>query len=204
MEKLKNLDVTFVAGLSMDGGTTNDEFYNTMNNRYCLDKKLEAIANLNKYGIKRVALSAIIVRGFNEQVIGELIELGNKYPDNVKYIHFRSAAMTGRWANTEPYTQAELRELMKAYYPEDVLVQKDLLQEIHCIPEDNRDCCFRFRPTRRMQVSLIEFASEKSQRCPKRGKLLPGSFKIQPFYENMVKVGDVLADDFGEITTVTL
>jgi len=161
------------------------------------------MANLDKYGIKRVAISAIIVRGYNEQVIGELIELGDKYPDTVKYIHFRSAVMTGRWANTEPYSQAELRELMKAHYPEDALVQKNLLQEIHCMPEDKRDCCFRFRPTRKMQISLVETASDNSQKCPKRGKLLPGEFTIQPFYENMVKVGEVLADDFGEITTTT-
>ena len=202
MEKLKALDVAYIAGLSMDGGTTNDEFYKVMNNRYCRDKKLEAMANLSKYKIKRVALSAIIVRNFNEQVVGELIELSNQYPDTIKYIHFRSAAMTGRWVKTTSYTQAELKRLMESYFPSNVVVQKKVLQEIHCQPEDDRNCCFRFRPNRKMQISLIEFASEKSQRCPKRGKLLPDNFKIQPFYENMVKVGSVLAKDFGDVAII--
>lgn len=202
MDKLKALDVPYIAGLSMDGGSTNDEFYNTMNNRYCLDKKLEAMHNLHIYGIKRVALSAIIIRGYNEQVIGELLALAEKYPNNVKYIHFRSAAKTGRWAETEPYTQAELRDLLEEYYPKELVVQKNILQEIFCTTEEGGDCCFRFRPNRKLQIALIEFASEKSQRCPKRGKLVLGTLKIQPFYENMVKVGDVLAEDFGEIATV--
>ena len=199
MRKLQAVDVNFVAGLSMDGGTTNDGFYEVMNNRRCLDKKMQAMHNLHEYAIKRVALSAIVVRDYNEQVIGELIGLADRYPDCVRYIHFRSAAKTGRWAETEPYSQHELREAMAPHIDPQKLVQEGILQEIHCTPEEGGECCFRFRPNRRLQISLIEFASEKSQRCPKRGKLLPGSFRIQPFYENMVRVGDVLADDFGEM-----
>lgn len=119
MKKLQALDVTFIAGLSMNGGTTNDDFYEVMNNRRILDKKMEGLTNLIEYGIKRVALSAIVVRGYNEQVIGELIELAEEYPNSVKYLHFRSAAMTGRWVNTEPYTAAELKQLMRPYFPKE-------------------------------------------------------------------------------------
>jgi len=202
MQKLQALDVAFIAGLSMDGGTTNDDFYEVMNNRRCLDKKMEGLTNLIEYGIKRVALSAIVVRGYNEQVIGELIELTEKYPNKVRYLHFRSAAMTGRWVNTEPYTAVELKQLMRPYFPKEKIVQKGVLQEIFCTPDKGNDCCFRFRPTRKLQISLIEFASENSQRCPYRGKLLPDDFRIQPFYENMVKVGEVLASDYGEVVGV--
>ncbi len=198
MEKLQALDVTFSPGLSLDGGSSSEEFYEILNNKRCLSKKMKALDNLHKYGIGRVCLSAIITRGVNEVVIGELLELADRYSDVVRYIHFRSAAMVGRWANTQPYTAAELTELMRPYFTAEQL-QPKCVAEIFCTPEEGGDCCYRFRPNPRLQISLIEFATEKSAHCPKRGKLLPDSFRIQPFFQNMMDVGDALSVDFGEV-----
>lgn len=196
--RLQALDVSFSSGLSMDGGTTRDDYYEILNNKPCLATKLQALENLYRHGIGRVCLSAIITRGVNESVIGELLELADKYSEVVRYIHFRSAAMVGRWAQTLPYTAAELRELMRPYFSAEQL-QPRCLMEIFCTPEEGGDCCYRFRPTPRLQISLIEFATTKSARCPKRGKLLPDNFRIQPFFQNMINVGDALAERYGEV-----
>ena len=198
MRELSEVEDTFVAGLSMDGGTTQEEFYEIMNNRACMETKLKGLENLRAHGIKRVCLSAIITRGLNESVIGELLALADEYSDVVRYIHFRSAAMVGRWANTLPYTQAELIELMRPHFSKQQM-DPNCLGEIFCTEEEGGDCCFRFRPTKRLQVSLIEFATEKSSRCHKRGKLSMDDFTIQPFFENMMKVGDELTEQFGEV-----
>ena len=198
MQKLQSLDFSFSPGLSLDGGSTNDDFYEILNNKRCLSTKMKALQNLQEYGIGRVCLSAIITRGVNESVVGELIELAEKYSDVVRYIHFRSAAMVGRWANTLPYTSAELFELMKPHFTEEQLKPK-CVAEIHCPPESGNDCCYRFRPNNRLQISLIEFATSKSANCPFRGKLLPDNFRIQPFFQNMIDVGDALSEEFGEV-----
>jgi molybdenum cofactor biosynthesis enzyme MoaA len=198
MRELSAIDEIFVAGLSIDGGTTQEKYYEILNNRACLETKLKALENLRACGIRRVCLSAIITRGVNESVIGELLTLADEYSDIVRYIHFRSAAMVGRWADTLPYTQAELIDLMRPHFTEQQM-NPSCLREIFCTKEEGGECCFRFRPTRRLQISLIEFATEKSSRCPKRGKLSMDNFTIQPFFENMMKVGDELTEQFGEV-----
>jgi len=106
--------------------------------------------------------------------------------------------MVGRWADTPPYTATELTELMRPHFTAEQL-KPGCIAEIFCTPEEGGDCCYRFRPTPRLQISLIEFATEKSAHCPKRGKLLPDSFRIQPFFRNMMAVGDALAAVFGEV-----
>ena len=61
MEELAHWSGKVSVGLSMDGGTLDNRFYTLLNNRDCLDSKLQALENLNRHGIKRVCLSAIIV-----------------------------------------------------------------------------------------------------------------------------------------------
>lgn len=198
MERLQGLGVSFSPGLSMDGGCRHNDIYELMNNRRCLEQKLAALENLHRFGIGRVALSAIIVRGVNEAVIGEILELAGRYSDVVRYVHFRSTAKVGRWIDTEPYTTAELKALIRPFFSKEQLRPRSLL-EISCTPEEGGDCCYRFYPHRLLHVSLIEFASEKSARCPHRGKLLNEGFTIQPFFENMINVGKVLAEQYGEV-----
>jgi len=84
MEELTHWSGKVSVGLSMDGGTLDNRFYTLLNNRDCLGSKLQALENLHRYGIKRVCLSAIIVRNENERVIGELYEAANRYSDVVR------------------------------------------------------------------------------------------------------------------------
>lgn len=184
-------------GLSMDGGTRDNHFYELLNNRACLDAKLEALENLRRHGIGRVCLSAIIARGENERVVGELLDVARRYDDVVRYIHFRSAAMVGRWVNTAPYSLEELKRLTGPHFDADAFAPRSL-REINCNGGDG-ECCYRFRPTPRLQVSLIEFATERSARCPNRGKLLPEGFLIEPFFANMIEAGKTFAIHHGEV-----
>lgn len=187
MEELARWSGKVSAGLSMDGGTLDNRFYSLLNNRDCLDSKLQALENLHRYNIKRVCLSAIIVRNMNERVIGELYEAANRYSDAVRYLHFRSAAAIGRWLDTQPYTLEELKRLTRPYFADEDFAPR-CLREINCNGGDG-DCCYRFRPNPRLQISLIEFATERSAQCPNRGKLLPEGLLIEPFFANMIEKG---------------
>lgn len=198
MEGLKAVGGGFCPGLSIDGGTEREDFYELMNNQRCLRQKLAALENLHQYAIGRVTLSAIILRGVNECVVGELLELARRYSDVVRYIHLRSAGKIGRWIDTEPYSLAELKELCRPYFTAKQF-QPKAAGEICCPPDGGRDCCYRFRPAARLQISLIEFATPKSAGCPKRGKLLAEGFLIQPFFENIIATGEMLGGQYGEI-----
>jgi len=198
MEKLQKLQVQFSPGLTMNGGYSRDDVYGLIDNRRCLAQKLAALEALRSYGIGRVALSAIVVRGMNEYVVGELLELADRYSDIVRYVHFRSAAKVARWVDTEPYRTAELKELLSYYVDPGQALGSNTLEH-SCDHRNDRDCCDRISANRLLQVGLIEFASEKSERCPIRGKLMNNTFTIQPFFENMIRAGDSMAAEFGEV-----
>lgn len=197
LDRLEAWSGRVTAGLSMDGGTQNNDFYLLLNNRPSLEQKMTALENLHRRGISRVCLSAIIMRGENERVIGELLELARRYQDVVRYIHFRSASMVGKWVDTLPYSLDELKDLARPYFGHSQFLPK-CISEINCNRGDG-ECCYRFRPTPRLQVSLIEFATERSAQCPRRGKLLRGSFEIEPFFANMISTGEFTAERFGEV-----
>lgn len=199
VRELKRLQVTYAPGLTMDGGYSGREIYEKMNGGDYLDRKLQALENLDRHDIRRVTLSAIITRGINESTIPELIALADRYKKVVRYIHFRTAAKIGRWVDTEPYTLAELKELVRPYFTAPAF-QPKCVREISCPPEAEKDCCYRFHPTRRLQVSLIEFATPKSAACKKRGKLLDQSFTIQPLFKNMIETGKIMARQPGATT----
>jgi len=198
MQRLARYSGKITVGLSMDGGTAGEKFYRLLNNRDCLGFKLQALENLHRYGIKRVCLSAIIVRGENERVIGELYEAARHYSDSVRYIHYRSAAMIGRWINTEPYSLEDLKRLTRPYFTEEAF-SPGCLREINCNGGDG-ECCYRFRPEPRLQISLIEFATTRSAKCPYRGKLLQEGFFIEPFFANMIKCNSASAARQGEVS----
>jgi len=183
LKELKRSGTAFTLGLSLDGGYANKHAYEVINGCDCLQQKLEAFNSLISYKLGRVGLAAIIVRGLNEDVIPQLVALA-KQNTIVRYLHFRNAGKVGAWLDTEPYSINELKGLVRHNFSEDEFKPK-CVRELHCPPESGNECCYRFRPTDRLQISLIEFNSERSARCQKRGRLTNNSYYIQPFFDSM-------------------
>ena len=181
---LHELHAGFSLGISMDGGTGNAKAYEMIAGRDCLKEKLEAFAALVQHRHYRICLTAIIVRGLNEDVIGQLIGLAKEHPEAVRYIHLRNAGRTGAFLDTEPYSLDELKALVRPHFSAEQFLPR-CIGELFCPPESGRDCCYRFRPTPRLQISLVEFASEKSANCPKRGRILLGSDRILPLFHSI-------------------
>ena len=179
-----NFDARFILWLSLDGWSSRNDVYQQINNEPCLGWKMKALETLDTHFPGRVEISAIIVRGLNEGVVPELLELAERHPRSVRYIHFRTAAKTGRWGETDPYTLEELKEIVRPYATVDQF-QPQCLWEPHCAPDQGCGGCYRFRPTSRLQISLIEFASPRAAACPQRGKLVDRQFLVQSFFENI-------------------
>jgi molybdenum cofactor biosynthesis enzyme MoaA len=183
LRELKRRGTTFALGLSMDGGYTDRHAYEVINGCDCLRQKRDAFHSLISYRLGRVGLSAIIVRGLNEEVIPQLVELAKRNAV-VRYLHFRNAGKVGRWLDTEPYSIGELIRLVRPYFSEEEFAPK-CVQEPYCPPESGNECCYRFRPTGRLQVSLVEFNSDRAAMCQKRGRLVDDSYIIRPFFVSM-------------------
>jgi len=188
---LADLDARFILGLSLDGGASRDAVYYRINNEHCLGWKMKALETLDKYFPSRVEISAIIVRGLNEDVVPELLALADRYRGIVRYIHFRTAAKTGRWGETAPYNLEELKEVVRPHFTPEQF-QPQCLWETHCAAGQGCGACYRFRPTPRLQISLVEFATPRAASCFKRGKLVDRVFIVQSFFENILHNSETL------------
>jgi molybdenum cofactor biosynthesis enzyme MoaA len=193
VKALADLDARFILGISLDGGASRDDVYQQINNERCLGWKMKALDTLDKHFRGRVEISAIIVRGLNEDVITELLALADCYPKTVRYVHFRTAAKTGRWGETAPYTMEELKKLVRPHFTEEQF-RPQCLWEPHCGPGEGCGACYRFRPTSRLQISLIEFATRRAAACHKRGKLVDQQFLVQSFFENIMHNSESLME----------
>ncbi len=182
--KIKQSGARFSSGISMDGGYANRRAYEVINSGDYLQEKLNAFQALVDSGLTRICLSAIIVRGFNEDVIPQLVELALKNPKAVRYIHIRNAGNVGRWEETEPYKIDDIKRMTRDLFTEEQFEQR-CVAELHCSPTSGRDCCYRFRPTPRLQISLLEFFTKQASLCPKRGRVKVGSDRIEPLFLSM-------------------
>jgi molybdenum cofactor biosynthesis enzyme MoaA len=184
LKVLKDEGISLSLGISMDGGYLNRNAYVLINGQDCLADKVRAFDTLVDSGLGRVCLMATIYRGVNENVIPQLILLADKHPQAVRYIHFRNATKVGVWQETNPYTIEEMKALVCSHFSQEQF-QPRCLREVYCSPEEKRQCCYRFRPNKRLQISLIEFNSQRSACCPKRGRVVNGVNGIQPFFMSM-------------------
>jgi molybdenum cofactor biosynthesis enzyme MoaA len=193
VKALADLDARFILGLSLDGGSSRDDVYHTINNEHCLGWKMKALETLDKHFPGRVEISAIIVPGLNEDVVPQLLELAGRHHQIVRYIHFRTSAKVGRWGETPPYTLEQLKDIVRPFFTEEQF-QPQCLWETSCAPGEGCGGCYRFRPTPRLQISLVEFATQRAASCPKRGKLVDRKFLVQSFFENIMHNSETLMD----------
>ncbi|MCE5195158.1 MAG: radical SAM protein [Nitrospiraceae bacterium] len=182
--KIKRSGVRFSIGISMDGGYANRHAYEMINGRDCMQLKLDSFKAMVNSGLGRMSLTAIILRGLNEDVIPQLIELALKNDRSIRYVHFRNAGNVGRHKETKPYSIEELKDMTRVLFNEHQFQQR-CIGESHCSLETGRNCCYRFRPTDRLQISLLEFYTEKAFLCHKRGRIKVGSRKIEPLFFSM-------------------
>ena len=158
--------------MTCDGGSNRD-IYKKMNGSDCYETKMKTLYNLLNSTIKHVAIGAIIIRGLNEFVIKEFVDLA-KIKKNIKFLKFRTVGKVGRHIETNPYTIPELKSLLHQYIPVS-----------ECALKDCNQCgsCYRIIHNG-LYISIIEFASAQSAKCNKRGQILDG-FNVERFFQHM-------------------
>lgn len=84
--------------LQFDGVT--DDVYRRTRGEALLAKKLQCVENCRKFGIK-ICLVPTVVRGINEQQIGDIVRFALRNVDTVTAISFQPVAFTGRLNRNE-------------------------------------------------------------------------------------------------------
>jgi len=182
-KNLKDLKIPVVIALSFDGGLV-EKYYEEINNRKCLDFKLQALENMENLGYKRVVLCTTLVRGLNEEVIPQVLEVANKHKC-VKYIHYRSQLHLSNWIQEKEYNLKEIEELVSSYIPEWNNPFRIARDGITAPPGKKcRYCCKSYWVRPDLQISLIDAAGQNIRRCHMRGKL-NDDFTLTSFFESM-------------------
>lgn len=202
--EVKALGIPLVIGMSMDGGRADNAVYREIVNADCAKAKMRALDNMAVAGFKRVAIGAIVVRNLNEAVMPDLISVARDYAETVRYVHFRTAGAVGRWNEIygRPYSAEDLKGLLRDHLGEDAVDRPYRMVRDGVHPSGGsvplqaktpervcRGCCYEFWLDPSLQVSLIEFASENSALCWRRGKLA-NDFTVQPFFDHMIKFSE--------------
>jgi cyclic pyranopterin phosphate synthase len=77
---------------------------------------LEGIAAAQRVGFTRTKLNAVVIRGFNEDELADLIDFGRAHDVEVRFIEYMDVGGALRWSKNQVYSRAEmLRELEKRY-----------------------------------------------------------------------------------------
>ena len=169
------MNIPFGIAISFDGGISNNDVYQIVNNEPCAEWKMQALENLARLNFKRVAICAILIRGLNEFVVPDLIEMQKMYPKTVKFIHFRSMGKLGRFIDIEPYTVKEMAEVLQNHVDFVHGIKRAIFTECIGCPGCDR------RVIDGLEYALVGFPNYD---CKMRGHLLP-EFKVKQFFETI-------------------
>ena len=197
--KLVNLSI------SLNGGFYNDSWYEAIDHGISHRKnKVKGLENVIEAGFKRICINAIIVKNLNEGVVKEFYDKATSLPLGViSNIRFRCAAKQGRYVEDlyeDPesqvsYTGVQLNEYIKTVIPEANNPLHWIRDGIH--PSDgagNRlnnpllkcnQCCMMYYIKPKLWVATVEFGSENSTRCWRRGQYINSTHTIQPTHHYM-------------------
>ena len=205
-QEIKDLGIpTLVPGLSMNGGRDRDDWYAEIDNAHCSKIKVQALENLINVGFRKIHISAIVIRDFNEGVIKDLYDISKQYPQ-IKNIHYRTAGDVGRWNEKfgKPYTAAELQEVIASIIPEAVSPIKWIRDGFNPsnirgkhLNDSNlkcRGCCREYYCNPNLHIKVVEFGTDNAGKCWYRGKLNPDG-TIQSFFDGMREFTKEITND---------
>jgi len=165
--------------IPISGGTDPELNAIIFNDEDAYKFKIKALDNLQYYGVDKVAISVVLIKGINEHVIKEIFELGDKYKDIVQALLFRSQASLGDYIPQDKHYSTN--EFLNYLLLNKLATKKDFSRVFSAgwlYPQcEGRNCCYKFLQGKR----YIEICEVLTQPCWMRGKI----GNNQPFVENL-------------------
>jgi len=179
--KLKKAARFFMAGITLDGGFHNRDVYKLISNQDIMDTKLRALETLFRAGVRRTSAGMIIIKGMNEDVIDDLLQLADTHK-SMRYLFIRPLAPIGNFVGYETYSVEETFEIVKERLKEK---NKKITRMVERTPYC-KDCrgCLCFIVDGKYQIGITDMSRDQCRNCRYRGKL-KNDYKIVPFFVDL-------------------
>jgi cyclic pyranopterin phosphate synthase len=81
-----------------------------------LDKVLEGIERAQQVGLKDLKLDTVVLRGFNDDEIVDLIEFGKRVDAEVRFIEYMDVGGATRWSMNQVVSKQEILDVLETHY----------------------------------------------------------------------------------------
>ena len=102
------------ATVSLD--TLRSNRFKALTRKDSLDKVLEGIDRARQVGLKDLKIDTVVLRGFNEDEIVDLIEFGKRVGAEVRFIEYMDVGGATRWSMEQVVSKDEILEVLRARY----------------------------------------------------------------------------------------
>lgn len=96
--------------------TLRSDRFRTLNQREELPSVLAGIRAASQLGFRSLKIDTVVVRGVNEDELGDLIELGKQTNAEVRFIEYMDVGGATRWSMDRVVTRAEILSVLENRY----------------------------------------------------------------------------------------
>ncbi len=98
--------------------TLKPDRFKTLTKRDTFDRVLRGIAHVNTVGLTGLKIDTVVIKGFNDDELVELIEYGKSVKGEVRFIEYMDVGGANEWGMEKVVSQAEiLQRLQQVYGP---------------------------------------------------------------------------------------
>src|SRR2546426_594279 len=108
---------------------------------------LEGIAAAQQAGFDRLKLNAVVIRGFNDDELADLIEFARAHAAEVRFIEYMDVGGATRWSRDQVVSQREMLDVLARRY--------GAIEPVHATGDDDRAPAERFRLADGTTVGII-------------------------------------------------
>src|SRR5256884_4600902 len=98
---------------------------------------LAGIAAARQAGFRSLKLNSVVIRGFNNDELADLIEFARAHDAEVRFIEYMDVGGATRWSRDQVVSQREMLEVLGQRY--------GVIEPVHAIGDDERAPAERFR-----------------------------------------------------------
>lgn len=152
-------------------------------------EKFQFLKKCEELKISRVTLSQVVIRGVNDHIMGDLVEIANKHGKVVREIAYKSQGNVGRYitdSNGQDLLPYKTNDWIRMMMDQGLLTQEHMAKTLwagykhkEC---EGKNCCIQLPLSRKLIVSWVDFLTET---CWFRGQLRVTDGKIADNAEYM-------------------
>ena len=105
--------------------TLKPDRFQALTKRDSFDRVLSGIAQVNTVGLTGLKIDTVVIKGFNDDELVELIEYGKSVRGEVRFIEYMDVGGANDWGMEKVFSQAEiLQRLLQVYGPIEPIREK--------------------------------------------------------------------------------